>query len=854
MKYNKLIEVLFKTKNINKILTEYNKLPPYDKQIILTNNKIKERLYKIADINLLVNLLIDLPTESRINFLKGINIEKYTQDYEKIIIEFMKLQDYDKFDCRNLIIFENIKDKQILSTIFRKMSSNKLKFIINSNYNQFINNFAFIEYSKKNIDLVLDAKLINNINDNILINELKRRNTNDKLKTSIDIDNFLNIDLNKQNYILINGNFENLENKLIQIYQEDFANQTNDNLIRIFKDLIQDLNYINLLKIQTIIFNIDEKSANELMKLFFKDICKIEDEIEEKYLKSMIYNFKKLNKSTKELYNIIKLKPFSIIYYINTGIIDENIDKIFNKQITITQYQKTNIKKINKIFKILNLINKNKLEKNNLTILAYKLYYIFGYENTIDLLSNKFGIININFINKLLNRCDIKNVELKKTNNTYEPIIKPNFVQFIISEKKNNNTTIKRMIRGELDLIIDEFPNLYNNFDRFQHTIGKKIHLNKLIPLLKENPFMLLPNEYKLTKEIINNIIKSYGYSDILNNNDTTSVDNNECIKEACNFYHNYLEKRTTSSIPRVIGTTKDNYQYEVLKLDDPIILTLGYQTGCCFRLTGASRGFLEYCSESLYARVIVIKNDKDEICSIIPIIRNGNVIAGNSIESNSKANGGKVYNALKCAYDDILKISNQYEEKPIIACCVTDLHSNVSPYNKQSIKKNIFPINEYPFYTNYSETTYIISSLENKTENNFELYTPNAIYLDERPDILLYHWNMQDIETKNEIEKRIKSITYQLNISEEYLYFSKYIICNEDWYLKVDYDGIKGHFLPKDIRAIEEFNTIKSYLEEKFDDKKLHEINLQESNIKNGFDHIKSKKLVLKNNNKIDK
>ena len=104
-------------------------------------------------------------------------------------------------------------------------------------------------------------------------------------------------------------------------------------------------------------------------------------------------------------------------------------------------------------------------------------------------------------------------------------------------------------------------------------------------------------------------------------------------MEEACNFYHNYLEKRIVSSIPRVLGTTQNNYHYEVLKLDDPIIMTLGYQTGCCFRLNGMSKEFLKYCSESLYARVIVIRNEKREICAMIPIIRNGNVISGNSIE-----------------------------------------------------------------------------------------------------------------------------------------------------------------------------------------------------------------------------
>lgn len=855
MKYNKLIEFLFSTKNINKILTEFNKLSLNDKQILLTNDNIKQRLYKIADINLLVNLLIDLPLETRINFLKEINKEKYLKNDEKIIIEFLKLQDYDEFDYKKLTLFENMKDKQLLSIMFRKISSNKLKLIIIENYSQFISDFAFVEYSKKNLELVLESKLVNNVSDNILLNELKRRRSNNKV-TTLMMNEFFDIDSNKRNHILINVALENLENELIQLYRERFMNESSENLTKTFKELTQNLTYVNLLILQTMIFSVNDEKAVELIKMFFRNACKIEDEIEEKYLNTMIYNFRKLNSKTKELYNVTKLKQFSIIHYLNTGLIDEDIDKLFNKKITFIQYQKTNIKKINKILKILNSIrnsNENKSEKINLTILSYKLYYIFGYENAIELLNGKFGNINLELLATMLDRCNIKNVEFQKINNIYEPIINQYFVQFLIGEKKDNNTTIKRIFRGELDLLTNEFPNLYNNFEKFQQIIGKKIHLNKLISLLEENPFMLLPNEYKLTKDIIDNIIKSYGYSDVFNINNISYDDRKECVKEACNFYHNYLEKRVISTIPRVFGTTKNNYKYEVLKLDDPIIMTVGYQTGCCFRLSGLSEEFLKYCSESLYARVIVIKNETNEICSMIPIIRNGNVIVGNSIERNPRANKFKTYESLKCAFDEILKISNQYEKKPIIACCATNLHANVEEYSNKAINSNIFPISDSSFYTNYGSPTYIVTSLENKTENDFELYVPNAMYYDERPNILVYHRGMKDIEVKNEVEKRVKSISYQHNIPEEDLYLTNYIVCSEDWYLKVDYYGINGCCLQRDIRALEEFNNVKIYLETKFSGKSIYEVDIEELGLNNAFDNIKSKKIVLEKHNNIE-
>lgn len=854
MANSKFLEVLFSTKNYSKILKEYNKLSFVEKQIILSNDKVKHRLYKIIDIELLISMLIDLPFEFRINFLRGIDYQKFCKNYEKVIIEFLQLQNYDNFDYQKLSCFEEIKEKSILTLIFRKLSVDKLKMIIIQNYYQFLNDYAFIEYSKKNPSLSLESSIMNNISDNVLISELKRR-TRQKCITLIDMTDFLKFEPDKQNSILVNGNIESLEDKFIDIYQARYSNFDVTKKTLIFLVLLKDLNYLKLLELQTIIYNLDDENSREMMKIFFKVVCKFECEVDDKYLNSMIFNFRKLNAKTKELYKVIKMKPFSILYYLNTGILDDEVEKFFNKTIRIEQYQKTNIKKINKLTRSLDLMLDNeedKPQKNNITILAYKLYYIFGYENSIELLNQKFGSINVEMLSKLLDKCDIKDVGFQKTNGNYEPEINSDFIRFLIGDKKDNNTTIKRMLRGELDLLVSEFPNLYNNFERVQQAIGKKIHLNKLIPLLEENPFMLSPNEYKMTKDIIDNIIKSYGYKDVFgdenNENNITSMDSKECIIEACNFYHNYLEKRVVSTIPRVYGVTEDNYKYEVLKLDDPIIMTLGYQTGCCFRLNGMSKEFLRYCSESLYARVIVIRNENNEICAMIPVIRNGNVIAGNSIERNSKGEDLKIYNALKIAFNGIISISTQYEENPLIAGCVTNLHSNVETYSNHPINQKIFPIRNNSFYTNYESQAYVVSILPGKSENDFELYLPTAIYFDERPSILDYHWGINDISIKNEVEKRIKSINYQLNIPEEKFLFSKYIICSEDWYINVGYEGVIGECLEKDPRAIEEFNSIKNHLESNLQGKKLYEIEMSDLALDDsGFNSAKSRQLVLK-------
>lgn len=856
MTNSKFLKVLFSTNNRSKILKDYNKLSSVEKQTVLSNNKVKQKLYKIIDIELLISMLLDLPFECRKNFLSGINHQKFCKNYEKEIIEFLQLQNYDDFNYQKLSCFEEIKEKTILPLIFRKFSTDKLRMITIQNYSQFLNDYSFVEYSKKSPNLSLESSIINNISDNVLIGELKRRAKRNRI-TIIDITDFLKIESNKQNSILINGNIETLEDELIKTYQTKYSNFDVTKKTLIFSSLLKELNYLNLLKLQTIIYNLDDENSREMMKILFKKVCKFECEVDDKYLNLMIFNFRKLNAKTEELYKVIKMNPFSIIYYLNTGIIDAKIKKILNNEITIEQYQKTNNRKINKLTHLLDLMLKNqedKPQKINTTILAYKLYYIFGYENSMELLNQKFGPINIEMLSKLLNKCDITSVSFQETHGKYEPKINYDLIRFLIGNKKDNNTTIKRLLRGELDLLVREFPNLYNNFEKFQQAIGNKIHLNKLISLLEENPFILLPNEYKLTKDIIDNIIKSHNYNDVFddeNNNTTiTSIDNKKYVIEACNFYHKYLENRVVSTIPRVYGVTEDNYKYEVLKLDDPIIMTLGYQTGCCFRLNGLSNEFLRYCSESLYARIIVIRNENNEICAMIPAIRNGNVIAGNSIERNSKGEDLKIYNALKMAFDSIINISTQYEENPLIAGCITNLNSNVEQYSNNPINQNIFPIRDNYFYTNYESETYIVSILPNKSENDFELYPPTAIYFDERPSILDYHWEINDISIKNEVEKRVRAINYQLNIPEERFGFPKYFICSEDWYLKVDYEGISGQCLEKDPRAVEEFNTIKNHLESSLQEKELYELEMSDLVLDDsGFDSAKSRQLVLKRN-----
>lgn len=45
-----------------------------------------------------------------------------------------------------------------------------------------------------------------------------------------------------------------------------------------------------------------------------------------------------------------------------------------------------------------------------------------------------------------------------------------------------------------------------------------------------------------------------------------------------------------------------------------------------------------------------------------------------------------------------------------------------------------------------------MVASLDEITEKDFQLYTPDAIYFDERPEVLIYHKYMKNLSSKEDI------------------------------------------------------------------------------------------------------
>lgn len=838
---DKALEILFKTKNSNKILPEYNKLTQKEKIAFLSSDKVKQRILKIADTELLTNILIELPHSFRKNFFNGANLDKYQQDYEQAIINFLQLPDYNNLNLDDITKLKNMPNRKTLEPIFRKLNTTNLTKILNKNISQVINSYSFSQLSKKSPYLIITEHILSNVDNIVLFTELKQRTKkNYKTDINIDIDKFYKLNATRQKEIFYNQSLESpLDKQILKKLQKEFADKTENELIQDFYKLIKiihkdteektETKLTDILKVNYILKQLSIEKIQTLMPDYFKYMFRIESEIEPSYYNTVAFLIKNSSSTNKDLVKLLKLKPYALFNYLKTGNIDTTIDKTLHKTITLEQYQKTNQKHINKLITLIKNLDEYSTKTDKITTIAYKLYYILGYANSVELLSQKYGSVTIEQLNNMLHQANIENVKFKQVGKNYEPIINECFINFIIGNKKDNNATIKRILRNELNIIYNNFSRIFNSIERFNLKIGNKLHLNNIIPLLQEKEQnRLLPHEYKLTQEILDDVKKSYRLADIpsLENTDKDQVDLIS-INQALNFYNTSLTKRITSSIPRIKGKTNDDYTYEILRLDDPLIMTLGYRTHCCFRLNGKSKKFLKYCGESKYARIIVIKNENNELCAMIPIIRNGNTVVGNSIECNKLQDEKKTYQAAKCAFDDIIKTSLRYENDPIIAGCITNLHNNVKPYSKAKLENKIYPIRNSQFYTNYDSELYLVSIQEGKTKIDFQQYIPDDIYMDERPQILTYRrTDYKDDQTKKEIVNRINSINYQKNTKEYYdIDFFPLTICNEDWYLLVHPTNIIGKYLPKDPRAKQEFDLAKTYLQEELESNFLFNI-----------------------------
>ncbi|MDD6263952.1 MAG: hypothetical protein PUA97_02405, partial [bacterium] len=178
------------------------------------------------------------------------------------------------------------------------------------------------------------------------------------------------------------------------------------------------------------------------------------------------------------------------------------------------------------------------------------------------------------------------------------------------------------------DFLLDNLNDIVHNPDYY-----------KRLPILQKK-FDTYRNTYLSGHYDLESIFSSLGIGNYINV-DTGNIGLAQTVTitgypeeffEHYQYIYNYGKLRSYSSIPRVTGS-KDGFTYEMLRLDDPLTLTVGYHTGCCQDLGEAGAWCMVHSATNDNGRVLVVRDDENNLVAQSWVWRDKDLICFDDIE-----------------------------------------------------------------------------------------------------------------------------------------------------------------------------------------------------------------------------
>lgn len=539
-------------------------------------------------------------------------------------------------------------------------------------------------------------------------------------------------------------------------------------------------NFIMFLKNQNIINNIENNNFKEIEKMFYRIVK---------------------GKSITILYELSSIEEITI--FNRLGQIDFKVEDF-----TVEQLENYNVKQHKQLCK--------KFEKNNWYFKSYKqlilkLMLMVGFNNTRALLE-----INdtLPVLEHLVGNVDVKNVKLDEQHN---PILNMKLMNLLFSDK--DYSKMKEILSNKDNDLYKYFPRMFNEWKVIVMN-NKDKSLKMIIDFLKSDEISLPPKYYRLE-----GLFKFIGC-------------NNRNVDETL-LLHDQMLTRVSSTIPRITGK-KDEYSYEILRLDDMEALTVGNKTDCCFTVLGNGYSCLKHSLTSSNGRILVVKKG-NEILAHSWIWRNGNLLCLDNIEISKKINSVDFLDIYLQVADELIKTSYQSEG---IEHCIKNITIGFTNFDKQIkgieqypclIAKNCNledkdfgsrlgsnrqfvdvlpqPIEEVE-YSDSKDVQYLI-----KGNGIFNLGQSYFVYQDERKDIMYYSedkpYDEDYIKVMNERVNALRYIKAEKdNTLDSYKAIDvedlKEVYCNDDWYVINSANGdIETFNNSSDERSNNEINSI---------------------------------------------
>lgn len=604
---------------------------------------------------------------------------------------------------------------------------------------------------------------------------------------------------------------KSVKNKMIDIYSTE--------VMESFKEKKQ--NGINLeSELHSIVDNLKEQKSNSLFdddylkaillsRLLLKDRI-IDDQnssyikLREKYMNHLYQKLDRDNTATNNIsnslfYRIVKgnidfkniyndLKSVKALLYLSRNPEMKDISKVEGlvSELSEKQVESYNMKLYKRLCgDIKEKYNKSKPLDENIQKLAYKLFFFCGYDKAKKLLENDIGFTTFEY---LLNDLRIKNIEL---NEDGTPKINEKLSNFLFGSNKNEkNSNINRLLNNEIPNSDRYISTICNDWDMIYKKLNGNVTIKRVLDLLKGQNLMLKPNEYKLLDPL-----QEIGTRDP------------EIVQKAKKWYET-MKERQSSSIPKVTGNI-ENYEYEMLDLDDPLALAVGYLTRCCFLINGLSRQSLYHSISSRNGRTFVVRKD-GELIAQSWVWRNGNVLCFDNVETRGNYSYDKLLEIYQKASKNLIDVSNQSEDEKESLKLIT-YGTSESRMSRPEKVLDLKPLPTLLEDVNYTDAKYEQCVLAEKEHKDLYYGEVSARYKDPRLPIMEY--KSREIQCLSEdqlseLDNQLDSIKYESTGSLRD-YFAKdytYIACSKDWYITIDKKGqVDIQLLKRDSRATEE-------------------------------------------------
>lgn len=738
-----------------------------------------------------------------ISYIEDIDVYRkfINNHYDKLNIAFNNIDEYDlkeylsetNEEKQEILIsnfFENIIKKQDIKKIIYKISPNIIIDLYNKNQEVF-NKFTLNDWIKvcskirvynDDFRAILDTFEINNIEE-LFDTKFYASNWHKESVSALR-----DIETKYRNSLKIKGVLEEID-ATTSIFSEKYLKNLrelkeilqNSTISKNDKNYKQHLsNFILFLKNQNIINNIENNNFKEIEKLFYRIV---------------------IGKSITILYELSSIEEITI--FNRLGQIDFKVEDF-----TVEQLENYNVKQHKQLCK--------KFEKSDWHFRSYKqlilkLMLMVGFNNTRALLEIDD---TLPVLEHLVGNVDVKNVKLDEQCN---PILNTKLMNLLFSDK--DYSKMKEMLSNKDNDLYKYFPRMFSEWEMIVMN-DKDKSLKIIIDFLKSDEISLPPKYYRLE-----GLFKFIGCS-------------NSNVNETL-LLHDQILTRVCSTIPRITGT-KDEYSYEILRLDDMEALAIGNKTDCCFTVLGNGYSCLKHSLTSNNGRILVVKKG-NEILAHSWIWRNGDLLCLDNIEISKKINSVDFFSVYLQVADELLKTSYQSEK---IESCIKNITIGFTNFDKE-----IKGIEQYPCliaktcnledkdfgsrlgsnrkfvdvlpqpieevgYSDSKNVQYLI-----RGNGKFNLYQSCFTYQDERKDVMYYSEDESYEEDYIKvINKKVNALRYVKAEKDNNLesYKAMYVedlkeaYCNDDWYVISYANGDTETFNNStDERANKEINSI---------------------------------------------